>query len=149
MEFSILMASESYFKFILFLLSLSNFSLKCCSLWNVDKERDFNRWVSWNVQNHQKKALWQAESISQQVPGAGGRVLDDKLWKAEMNKVRISVCQNGTGDFKTIREAINSIPPYNTKRVILEIKPGVYRYTYIVMLDAACIGNIILISAYN
>ncbi|KAH9786912.1 Pectinesterase [Citrus sinensis] len=94
---------------------------------NVDKETDFNKWVSWNVQNHQKKALWQAESVSQQVPGAGGRVLDDKLWKAETNKVRITVCQNGTGDFKTIREAINSIPPYNTRRVILEIKPGVYR----------------------
>lgn len=124
----VLMASKSYFQFILFLLSLSNFSLKCCSLRNVDKETDFNKWVSWNVQNHQKKALWQAESVSQQVPGAGGRVLDDKLWKAETNKVRITVCQNGTGDFKTIREAINSIPPYNTRRVILEIKPGVYRY---------------------
>lgn len=120
------MASKSSLQLIIFLLSLSSFTLKSSPL-NLDRETDFDKWISWNVRDHQKKALLQAESAGQ-VPGAGGRVLDEKLWKAEMNKVRISVCQNGTGDFKTITEALNSIPPYNSRRVILEIKPGVYRY---------------------
>ena len=69
----------------------------------------------------------QVKSLNQS-PGTGGRVLDDKLRMAEINKVRINVSQNGTGDFRTIKEALNSIPLRNTRRVILVIKPGIYRY---------------------
>ncbi|PON67447.1 Pectinesterase, catalytic [Parasponia andersonii] len=32
-----------------------------------------------------------------------------------------------TADFKTITEALNTIPPRNTRRLILNIKTGVYR----------------------
>ncbi|KAJ0111065.1 hypothetical protein Patl1_00835 [Pistacia atlantica] len=125
------MASKSYyFHLILFLIPLFNFSLKSYSQ-DVDRASDYDKWLSWNVQNHRRKALLQAESITQ-APASFGRVLDDKLSKAEMNKVRISVSQNGTGHFRTIREAIDSIPPNNTRRVILEIKPGVYREKIVV-----------------
>lgn len=89
---------------------------------------DYNHWISWNIKNYQQKTTLKAESIVQ-APGAAGRkALDLKLRKAEMNKVTIIVSQNGTGDFKTIREALNSIPLYNTGRLILVIKQGVYRY---------------------
>ena len=44
-----------------------------------------------------------------------------------MNKLRISVALDGTADFATINQALKSIPLPNTRRVILTIKPGVYR----------------------
>ncbi|KAF2309714.1 hypothetical protein GH714_004757 [Hevea brasiliensis] len=87
--------------------------------------------VSWNIDNHRRRAILEAKSIVQ--PHAGistsGKVnLDDKLRKAEMHNVSITVNQNGTGDFKTIVKALKSIPPHNTRRFIIVIKPGVYRY---------------------
>jgi pectinesterase len=88
---------------------------------------DYNNWISWNIQNYRQKATLKAKS-KVEAPGTSRKGLDVKQWKAEMNKVRISVSQNGTSDFKTIREALNSIPLYNTRRVILVISPGVYRY---------------------
>ncbi|KAJ6972793.1 hypothetical protein NC653_033188 [Populus alba x Populus x berolinensis] len=118
------MASKSHF---LFFLLLSIFCLKSSSWSLLDTERDYSRWVSWNVNNHQKRAMLVAKSTVQ-TPGAGGKlVLDGKLRQAEMNSVRVTVSQDGTGDFKTITEAIYSIPPYNTRRIIIAIKPGVYR----------------------
>ncbi|KAI9182505.1 hypothetical protein LWI28_025981 [Acer negundo] len=125
-----------YFPLLVFLLSSSNYIVTAkSSSWSPNsRETDFQKWVSWNVRKHQNKAnimMFGPESTtSTQAPpaSAGVKVVDDKLRNAEMNKVRVSVCQNGTGDFKTITEALNSIkPPYNTRRVILEIKPGVYR----------------------
>jgi len=126
-----LMASKSHFYLntLLFLL-LSVLCLKSSSWSLLDTERDYSRWVSWNVNNHRKRAMLMAKSTVQ-TPGADGKlVLDGKLRQAEMNSVRVTVSQDGTGDFKTITEAINSIPPYNTRRVIIAIKPGVYRYVF-------------------
>ncbi|GAU41090.1 hypothetical protein TSUD_139930 [Trifolium subterraneum] len=53
--------------------------------------------------------------------------LDLKLTQAESNKLNISVNPNGSGDFKTITEAINSIPAPNNRRVIVFIATNVYR----------------------
>ncbi|KAL1067638.1 hypothetical protein V6Z11_D12G142800 [Gossypium hirsutum] len=44
----------------------------------------------------------------------------------------INVSRDGSGDFKTINEALNSIPLRNTRRVILVIKPGIYREKIII-----------------
>ena len=116
-----------HLQFTLLFLFLFNVTLAYSS-WRFEKNVDYNNWISWNIKNYQQKTTLKAESIVQ-APGAAGRkALDLKLRKAEMNKVTISVSQNGTGDFKTIREALNSIPLYNTRRLILVIKPGVYRY---------------------
>ncbi|PNT04314.1 hypothetical protein POPTR_014G117100v4 [Populus trichocarpa] len=122
------MASKSHFYLnTFFFLLLSIFCLKSSSWSLLDTERDYSRWVSWNGNNHQKRAMLMAKSTVQ-TPGADGKlVLDGKLRQAEMNSVRVTVSQDGNGEFKTIKEAINSIPPYNTRRVIIAIKPGVYR----------------------
>lgn len=42
------------------------------------------------------------------------------------------VAANGTGDFKTIQEAINSIPKDNDKEAVIEIKSGVYKEKLII-----------------
>ncbi|XP_065625188.1 probable pectinesterase 53 [Quercus suber] len=123
----------------LLFLFLFNVTLAYSS-WRFEKNVDYNHWISWNIKNYQQKTTLKAESIVQ-APGAAGRkALDLKLRKAEMNKVTISVSQNGTGDFKTIREALNSIPLYNTRRLILVIKQGVYRFgmTILKMLTWDC-----------
>ncbi|KAL0561784.1 hypothetical protein IC582_002227 [Cucumis melo] len=119
----------NHFKFILLLLLLfvCNLFLQSYSL-NIEEEReDYKNWLSWNLQNYKKKAgLVNRSTAKLGRSYKGGGVLDDKLKKAEMNKVRIIVSQDGTGDFKTVGEAISSIPKPNSKRVILVINPGVY-----------------------
>lgn len=113
------MASKPHYYLPLFLLIIT--------LVNADSPRrredaDFDKWVSWNVQKHRERIAFSASpSLS------GVKVTDDQLIKAELNKLRITVCQNGTGDFKNITDALRSIPSYNSRRVILDIKPGVYR----------------------
>lgn len=87
-------------------------------------QADFDKWISWNVKNHQKKTILGTKlNVT-----ANGQALDLMLRQAESNRVRITVSQDGAGDFKTITEALNSIPPRNTRRVIVLIAPGVYRY---------------------
>ena len=52
--------------------------------------------------------------------------LDPALVAAEEGAKVVRVMQDGSGDFKTINEAINSIPTGNNKRVILFIGGGNY-----------------------
>ncbi len=40
---------------------------------------------------------------------------------------RISVAADGSGDFTSIQQAIDSVPEKNNRRVLIKIKPGVYR----------------------
>ncbi|KAI3449364.1 hypothetical protein Pfo_006029 [Paulownia fortunei] len=109
---------------ILFFLFLSTPSFNICSA-NLTRDTDFNRWISWQVENNKKKSLdlKKDESISQMVSSTA----DWRLRMAEINRMEISVSQDGSGDFKTIREAIDSIPFYNTRRILLHINSGVYR----------------------
>ncbi|KAL3714011.1 hypothetical protein ACJRO7_006023 [Eucalyptus globulus] len=54
--------------------------------------------------------------------------LDPNLEAAEAKPPKvIRVCQDGSGDFKTVTEAINSIPAGNSQRVIVSIAGGVYK----------------------
>ncbi|CAK9145251.1 unnamed protein product [Ilex paraguariensis] len=125
------MASKTHLQLLVFVFPLSSLSLTFCSP-RLEVERNINeyqKWVRWNVKNYQmKKTSLEAESIIRQAAGGTSmKHLDAKLSFAEMNKVTIRVSQDGSGDFKTIGEAIDSIPLFNTRRVILEIKLGVYR----------------------
>jgi len=43
------------------------------------------------------------------------------------NKLALTVAQDGSGDFKTIQEAINHVKDNSEKRVVITIKPGVYK----------------------
>ncbi|TKY52434.1 pectinesterase 53 [Spatholobus suberectus] len=116
----IAMVPKSHFQvIIIFLLS----SLYITSSSDIHTQADFDKWVSWNVENYyQKKTILEAK-WKVAAPGP-----DLKLMQAESNKVRITVSQYGArGDFKTITEALNSIPPRNTRRVVVSIAPGVYR----------------------
>ncbi|OMO51725.1 Pectinesterase, catalytic [Corchorus olitorius] len=53
--------------------------------------------------------------------------LDPELATAEAEPQIIKVKKYGSGDFDTITKAITSVPPGNTKRVIISIGPGVYK----------------------
>ncbi|KAA8539736.1 hypothetical protein F0562_026428 [Nyssa sinensis] len=52
--------------------------------------------------------------------------LDPALAAAEAKPKVIKVRQDGTGNFKTVTDAVNSIPLGNTRRVIVWIGPGNY-----------------------
>ncbi len=42
------------------------------------------------------------------------------------NKLALTVAQDGSGDFKTIQEAVNNVKDNSEKRVVITIKPGKY-----------------------
>lgn len=111
------MVPRSRFHIILFLLSLLYFTCRS------EMQADFDQWISWNVKTYKKETILETKW---KITGPG-QALDLKLKQAESNKVIIKVSQDGAGDFKTITEAINSIPPPNTRRVLVLISPGVYR----------------------
>ncbi|KAG5247396.1 hypothetical protein OIU78_000725 [Salix suchowensis] len=52
--------------------------------------------------------------------------IDPALEAAEAKQRTIKVRQDGSGEFKTLKDAINSIPTGNTERVIVDIGPGEY-----------------------
>jgi len=52
---------------------------------------------------------------------------DLKLQLAEANPLIVHVSKDASSKFKTIQEALNSIPPQNNRRVIVSIAAGVYR----------------------
>jgi PelA/Pel-15E family pectate lyase len=41
--------------------------------------------------------------------------------------VTIVVAADGSGDFKTVQQAVDHVPDNNTQRIVIRIKPGVYR----------------------
>ena len=53
--------------------------------------------------------------------------LDPALATAEENATVIKVMSDGTGNFKTVTEAIASVPADNKKRVVIWIGVGVYK----------------------
>ncbi|MCL7038593.1 hypothetical protein MKW94_010865 [Papaver nudicaule] len=53
--------------------------------------------------------------------------LDPALATAEKDVVTIKVRKDGSGQFKTLTEAVKSIPKGNTKRTIISIGPGIYK----------------------
>ncbi|XP_068658073.1 putative pectinesterase 63 [Aristolochia californica] len=56
-----------------------------------------------------------------------GNKFDLELLSAEAHPVVITVRKDGKGNFRTITDAINSIPPRNARRRIIMIGKGVYR----------------------
>ncbi|KAF2321350.1 hypothetical protein GH714_040420 [Hevea brasiliensis] len=61
--------------------------------------------------------------------------LNSSLEAAEANPKIIKVRQNGGGDFKTITDAVKSIPSGNKQRVILDIGAGTYTEKVIIPRD--------------
>ncbi|MGH9582508.1 MAG: pectinesterase family protein [Bryobacteraceae bacterium] len=49
--------------------------------------------------------------------------------------LRVVVAQDGSGDFKTIQMAIDHAPPYGEKRLVIEIRPGIYRERVVIPQD--------------
>ncbi|KAI9099157.1 hypothetical protein K1719_024924 [Acacia pycnantha] len=113
------MFAKTRIQFILLLLSFSCASCKPPT-WNSNRRTDYENWISWNLQNYHKATLLKTQW--------NAKAPDDvlKLRMAETNRVHITVRQDSTGDFSTITQALDSIPPRNTRRVVVSIGPGVY-----------------------
>lgn len=105
------MVPKTHLQCILFLLSLLYTTCR------LEMESDFDKWISWNMKSHQRKTILENKRSG----------LDLKLQQAERNKTIVTVSKDGGADFNTINEAIDSISPHNTRRVVVSIAPGVYR----------------------
>jgi pectinesterase len=71
------------------------------------------------------------------LPIALGFILNHATFAADLPKPDMVVAADGTGDFKTIQAALDSIPKTNTERVVVLVKSGVYREK--VRVDASCV----------
>lgn len=49
------------------------------------------------------------------------------------NRFELTVAKDGSGDFKTIQEAINNVKDNADKRVVITIKPGVYKEKLVIL----------------
>ncbi|KAG8090318.1 hypothetical protein GUJ93_ZPchr0011g27442 [Zizania palustris] len=86
-------------------------------------ESGFDKWVALNQQSYVVNAALYAKKAA----GDGGKTLDANLSSAEAAKVTYVVDPKGKGDYTNITEALDAVPVGNTKRVILDLKPGEYR----------------------
>ncbi|KAF4362895.1 hypothetical protein CsatB_008999 [Cannabis sativa] len=75
-----------------------------------ENKADINKWFNANIKPFSERKS----------------TLDPELVKAEEAARTIKVRKDGSGDFKTISEAVKTVPADNTKRVIIEIGPGEY-----------------------
>lgn len=75
--------------------------------------------------NKGQLSLWLSANVP---PISENKNLDPALVAAEADPAKIiKVSKDGSGDFKTITEAVDSVPSGNSKRVIIYIKGGVYQ----------------------
>ncbi|RCV39607.1 hypothetical protein SETIT_8G237600v2 [Setaria italica] len=81
----------------------------------------FGNWIALNQQSYAVNAALYAQKSA----GEGGKTLDTNLSAAEEKKVVYVVDPSGGGDYTNITAALADIPDGNTKRVILDLKPGV------------------------
>ncbi|KAL5203546.1 hypothetical protein ABZP36_008417 [Zizania latifolia] len=86
-------------------------------------EAGFDKWVALNQQSYVVNAALYAKKAA----GDGGKTLDANLSSAEAAKVTYVVDPKGKGDYANITAALDAVPVGNTKRVILDLKPGEYR----------------------
>lgn len=114
--------------FLLFLVSLSLLPLDSFSL-SSTYEQEYHKWVSWHGERYRQKLLFDSMEVTSQLKDDlhHHRKLDHKLAMAEENRVWIKVAQDGSGNFTSLRDALDSVEEKNKRRIIIQIAPGIYR----------------------
>ncbi|KAJ0035850.1 hypothetical protein Pint_25458 [Pistacia integerrima] len=82
---------------------------------------NLNQWIDHTVQEYMEK---KAEVMD--LGNEKNSQLDDALAMAEKNLKVITVNKVGSGDFKSLTDAVNSIPIGNANRVVIKIGGGEY-----------------------
>ena len=49
--------------------------------------------------------------------------------------LRVVVAPDGSGDFARGQQALDHVPPYGNKRLVIEIRPGIYKERVTVLAD--------------
>ncbi|CAN6467254.1 unnamed protein product [Victoria cruziana] len=114
--------------FLLFLVSLSLLPLDSFSL-SSTYEQEYHKWVSWHGERYRQKLLFDSMEVTSQLKDDlhHHRKMDHKLAMAEENRVWIKVAQDGSGNFTSLRDALDSVEEKNKRRIIIQIAPGIYR----------------------
>ncbi|MBW9171276.1 hypothetical protein K2F43_08665 [Clostridium estertheticum] len=61
------------------------------------------------------------------------------------------VSKDGSGDFKTVQDAINSLPSTNKEKIVIDIKNGIYKkkiYINVVLLGESKANTILTYDDY-
>ncbi|KAK1268852.1 Pectinesterase PPME1 [Acorus gramineus] len=87
---------------------------------------DLNGWISANVHTFE-------DVFAHSIFGHGvGALIEPLLMLAENGKQVLTVRQDGTGQFRTITDAIASVPQTNGRRIVIKVGAGVYKEAVIV-----------------
>ncbi|XP_006843863.2 putative pectinesterase 63 [Amborella trichopoda] len=105
--------------FPIIVLAINVLGLLCVAENQARSPKNFSKWVASNVASF-KERMAQIENVTRVA-------LDERLAGAEAQRRVIKVRQDGTGDFRTISDAVKSIPLGNSRRVVVHIGPGVYK----------------------
>ncbi|BBM98961.1 pectinesterase [Marchantia polymorpha subsp. ruderalis] len=93
----------------------------------------FQAWLQYVHRTSDLASDWATHSKldTTDVTPLGGPNDDEQTNSTEHNllqvKRKIVVDQSGKGDCRTIKEAIDLVPPQNRERIVIHIRPGVYR----------------------
>lgn len=74
---------------------------------------------------------WQISTV-EYVANFLNRIFDKTLDAIDRSKYDIVVAQDGSGDFKTVQEAINAVPDFRKKKTTVFIRNGFYREKLII-----------------
>ncbi|CAN6352033.1 unnamed protein product [Urochloa humidicola] len=85
----------------------------------------FGEFIAENVESYNVNRQIYAAKVKNDT--GGKPAVDAELSAAEAGAVRYVVSPDGKGKFRTITDAIKSVPEKNKKRVILDIRPGTYK----------------------
>ncbi|KAL5995761.1 putative pectinesterase 63 [Asimina triloba] len=85
---------------------------------------DLDRWIATNVKAFDDRVAEIENGIDAQ--------LERRLVAAEKRKRVITVRQDGSGDFRRVTDAVNSVPAGNAVRTVIEIGSGVYKEKIVV-----------------
>ena len=61
--------------------------------------------------------------------------IPERVAPAPITRSQVTVAQDSSGDFRTVQEAVDAVPSGNKQRVIIHIRPGIYRGRVLIPKD--------------
>jgi pectinesterase len=94
-----------------------------------EAQKEYDEGISWHLQrsDEQLSFLDKKDEINRSGNNVSSTQLERKIRQAEKNKREITVCQDGKGDFLTIKDAVLSIDANSIRKTVIYIRAGIYK----------------------
>ncbi|KAH7428010.1 hypothetical protein KP509_10G071200 [Ceratopteris richardii] len=113
---------------LLLLLSTPNIIQNLMAAGNyADEDGPSDSWLDEMEKTSSREDVQPPQFNTNHDPGRRNLEIDTGADAASSNPTTIIVAKDGSGHFKTVQAAVNSIPKSNKKRIIISIKAGIYK----------------------